>query len=144
MHSTQKTVNYPNHSKSLKKRLNNSLMNLRAILLSRGERGILNEREFIAELANPVFREKLQSVDKDKKKSLWQRIVDVFKKLLGIHSSSPYYTRMMDAIDRALNAFDIDTYLAYNHISRKDHDSFIKNKEELENSGGVRQMNCVI
>ena len=98
----------------------------------KGERGIVNEREFIAELANPIFREKLQSIDKNKKKSLWQRIIDVFKKLFGIKSSDTYYTKMMDTLDKAINAFDAETYREYNSRNKKDYDTFIKNKKELD------------
>ena len=60
----------------------------------KGERGVLNEREFIAELSNPIFRQKIQSIDNNRKESFWQRVVNAIKKLLGIHSSSPYYTRI--------------------------------------------------
>lgn len=95
------------------------------------ERGIVNEREFIAELANPIFREKLQSIDKDKKKSLWQRIVDAFKKLFGIKSSDTYYTKMIDTLDKAINAFDAKTYREYNSHNKKDYNTFIKNQKEL-------------
>lgn len=98
----------------------------------KGERGVVNEREFIAELANPIFRGKLQSIDKNKKKSLWQRIIDAFKKLFGIQSSDPYYTRMMDTLDKAINAFDTKTYREYNSHNKEDYDTFIKNQKELE------------
>jgi hypothetical protein len=98
----------------------------------KGERGIVNEREFIAELANPIFREKLQSIDKNKKKSLWQRIIDAFKKLFGIQSSDPYYTRMMNTFDKAINAFDAKTYREYNNSNKRDYDAFIKNQKELD------------
>ena len=52
-----------------------------------GEYGITNVNDFIAELANPIFRQKIQAIDNGRKQSFWQRIVDAFKKLLGIHSS---------------------------------------------------------
>ena len=82
-----------------------------------GEYGITNVNDFIAELANPIFRQKIQAIDNGRKQSFWQRIVDAFKKLLGIHSSSPYYTRMMNTLDKALNAFDVKTYMEYNKLS---------------------------
>lgn len=84
----------------------------------KNERGILNEKEFIAELANPIFRQKIQAIDNNRKQSFWQRIIDAFKKLLGIHSSSPYYTRIMNTLDEALNAFDVKTYMEYNSLNK--------------------------
>jgi hypothetical protein len=105
------------------------------------ERGILNEKEFIAELSNPVFRQKIQTIDNNRKESFWQRIVNAIKKLLGIHSSSPYYTRMMNTLDKAINAFDVKTYMEYNGLTNAlkqgtnddlDYNTFIKNQKELD------------
>lgn len=81
-----------------------------------GERGIVNVKEFVAELSNPMFREKLKSIGEVKNQSLWQRILDAFKRLFNIHSSSDYYTRSMNTLNNALNAFDRDTYMEYNGI----------------------------
>lgn len=88
------------------------------------ERGVLNEREFVAELSNPIFRQKIQAIDNGRKESFWQRVVNAIKKLLGIHLSSPYYTRMMNTLDKAINAFDIKTYMEYNDLTK-----VIKNKQ---------------
>lgn len=82
------------------------------------ERGVLNEREFVAELTNPIFRQKIQAIDNGRRQSFWQRIVDAVKNLLGIHSSSPYYTRMMNTLDKAINAFDVKTYMEYNGLTK--------------------------
>lgn len=105
------------------------------------ERGVLNEREFIAELSNPIFRQKIQAINNGRKESFWQRVVNAIKKLLGIHSSSPYYTRMMNTLDKAINAFDVKTYMEYNGLNNAlrqganddvDYNSFIKNQKELD------------
>ena len=105
------------------------------------ERGVLNEREFIAELSNPIFRQKIQAIDNNRKESFWQRVVNAIKKLLGIHSSSPYYTRMVNTLDKAINAFDVKTYMEYNGLTNAlkqganddvDYNSFIKNQKELD------------
>ena len=105
------------------------------------ERGVLNEREFIAELSNPIFRQKIQTIDNGRKESFWQRVVNAIKKLLGIHSSSPYYTRMVNTLDKTINAFDIKTYMEYNGLTNAlrqganddvDYNSFIKNQKELD------------
>jgi len=108
----------------------------------KGERGVLNEREFIAELSNPIFRQKIQAIDNNRKESFWQRVVNAIKKLLGIHSSSPYYTRMMNTLDKAINAFDVKTYMEYNGLNNAlkqdatkndlDYNNFIKNQKELD------------
>ncbi len=89
----------------------------------KGERGITDVNEFVAELANPVFRAKIQNIDRDnkaaqknEKKSFWSRIVDAFKSLLGLHVTNTYYQRSMNALDKALNSFDMDTYMRYNGI----------------------------
>lgn len=85
----------------------------------KGERGVVDIFEFVAELGNPVFRAKIQEIDKQNKankKSFWQRILDAFKSLLGIHVTNTYYERSMKALDKALNAFDLDTYMRYNGI----------------------------
>lgn len=89
--------------------------------LLKGERGIVDAFEFVAELANPVFRDKIQEIDKQNKanKSFWSRILDAFKALLGLHTSDTYYQRSMNALDKALNAFDIDTYMRYNGIKNQ-------------------------
>ena len=85
----------------------------------KGERGIVDIKEFVAELANPVFRTKIQEIDKqnkEKKKSFWSRILDSFKSLLGLHVTNSYYQRSINALDKALNSFDMDSYMRYNGI----------------------------
>ena len=81
-----------------------------------GQQGVTNVQEFVAELANPIFRGLLQQIDKEntqQKTTLWDRIKNAFRKLFNIHTSSQYYNRSMNALDKALNAFDIDTYLRH-------------------------------
>lgn len=82
------------------------------------ERGIVDVKEFVAELANPVFRAKIQEIDKQnkEKKTFWSRILDAFKFLLRLHVTNSYYQRSMNALDKALNSFDIDSYMRYNGI----------------------------
>lgn len=113
--------------------------------LLKGERGIVDAFEFVAELANPVFRDKIQEIDKQTKanKSFWSRILDAFKSLLGIHTSDTYYQRSMNALDKALNAFDIDTYMRYNGIKsqlRKEvaNNTINQTNQRLENKKLVK------
>lgn len=84
----------------------------------KGERGIVDVFEFVAELGNPVFRKRIQQIDElnKAKKSFWSRVLDAFKTLLGLHTSNTYYQRSMNALEKALDAFDIDTYMRYNGI----------------------------
>lgn len=84
----------------------------------KGERGIVDVKEFVAELANPVFRAKIQEIDKQnkEKKTFWSRILDAFKSLLGLHVTHSYYQRSMNALNKALNSFDMDSYMRYNGI----------------------------
>lgn len=98
--------------------INSLYQDLKTNPILKGERGIVDIFEFVAELANPVFRGKIQEIDKQNKanKSFWSRVLDAFKSLLGLHTSNTYYQRSMNALDKALNAFDIDTYMRYNGI----------------------------
>ena len=103
----------------------------------KGERGIVDLYEFVAELANPVFRDKIKNIDRDvtaekkiEKKSFWSRIVDAFKKLLGLHVTNTYYQRSTNALEKALDAFDIDTYMRYNGIKKPLRDGY--NAKEWE------------
>jgi hypothetical protein len=108
---------------SFRTEMNSLYQDLKNNSLLKGERGIVDLYEFVAELANPIFRDKIKNIDRDaaaekkiEKKSFWSRIVDAFKKLLGLHTTNTYYQRSMNALDKALDAFDIDTYMRYNGI----------------------------
>ena len=110
--------------RNFKIKMNSLYQDLKTNPLLKGERGIVDVREFVAELGNPVFRSKIQEIDKLNKanaprKSFWGRVLDAFKMLLGIHNSNSYYERSMKALDEALGAFDIDTYMRYNGIKHQ-------------------------
>lgn len=98
--------------------MNSLYQDLKTNPILKGERGIVDVFEFVAELGNPVFRSKIQEIDKQNKdkKSLWSRVLDAFKTLLGLHTSNTYYQRSMNALEKAIDAFDIDTYMRYNGI----------------------------
>lgn len=108
----------PKELEKFRTEINSIYQDLKNNSILKGEYGTKNVFEFVAELANPVFRGKIQEIDKKNKanKSFWSRILDAFKSLLGIHTSDTYYQRSMNALDKALNAFDIDTYMRYNGI----------------------------
>lgn len=98
--------------------MNSLYQDLKTNPILKGERGIVDVFEFVAELGNPVFRSKIQKIDKQNKanKSFWSRVLDAFKTLLGLHTSNTYYQRSMNALEKALDSFDIDTYMRYNGI----------------------------
>lgn len=125
--------------------INSLYQDLKNNPLLKGERGVVDVFEFIAELANPVFRTKIQEIDKQTKakKFFWSRILDAFKSLLGLHTSDTYYQRSMNALDKALNAFDIDTYMRYNGIKsqlRKEvaNNTINQQNQRLENKKLVK------
>ena len=117
---SNKTENWkrPEALQEFRTEINSLYQDLKNNPLLKGERGVVDIFEFVAELANPIFRGKIQEIDKQNKanKSFWSRILDAFKSLLVLHTSDTYYQRSMNALDKALNAFDIDTYMRYNGI----------------------------
>lgn len=98
--------------------MNSLYQDLKTNPILKSERGIVDVFEFVAELGNPVFRKRIQQIDElnKSKRSLWTRVLDAFKTLLGLHTSNTYYQRSMNALEKALDAFDIDTYMRYNGI----------------------------
>ena len=98
--------------------MNSLYQDLKTNPILKSERGIVDVFEFVAELGNPVFRSKIQEIDRQNKdkKSFWSRVLDAFKTLLGLHTSNTYYQRSMNALEKALDSFDIDTYMRYNGI----------------------------
>lgn len=117
---SNKTENWkrPEALQEFRTEINSLYQDLKNNSLLKGERGIVNVLEFVAELGNPVFRSKIQEIDKQNKanKSFWSRVLNAFKSLLGLHTSNTYYQRSMNALEKALDAFDIDTYMRYNGI----------------------------
>ena len=117
---SNQTLNWkrPEELQQFRTEMNALYQDLKNNPMLKGERGIVDVNEFVAELANPVFRGKIQEIDKHnkEKKSFWSRVLYVFKSLLGLHTSNSYYQRSMNALDKALNSFDLDTYMKYNGI----------------------------
>lgn len=115
--------------------VNSLYQDLKTNPILNGERGIVDIFEFVAELANPVFRGKIQEIDKQNKanKSFWSRVLDAFKTLLGLHTSNTYYQRSMNALEKALDAFDIDTYMRYNGIKSQLRKEVANNTTNLQN-----------
>nr|DAL92828.1 MAG TPA: ATP dependent DNA helicase [Caudoviricetes sp.] len=144
---SNKTENWkrPEALQEFRTEINSLYQDLKNNPLLKDERGVVDVFEFVAELANPVFRSKIQEIDKQNKsnKSFWSRILDAFKSLLGLHTSDTYYQRSMNALDKALNAFDIDTYMRYNGIKsqlRKEvaNNTINQTNQRLENKKLVK------
>ena len=144
---SNKTENWkrPEALQEFRTEINSLYQDLKNNPLLKGERGVVDVFEFVAELANPIFRSKIQEIDKQTKanKSFWSRILDAFKSLLGLHTSDTYYQRSMNALDKALNAFDIDTYMRYNGIKsqlRKEvaNNTINQTNQRLENKKLVK------
>ena len=144
---SNKTENWkrPEALQEFRTEINSLYQDLKNNSLLKGERGIVDVFEFVAELANPVFRNKIQEIDKQTKanKSFWSRILDTFKSLLGLHISDTYYQRSMNALDKALNTFDIDTYMRYNGIKSQlrkevDNNTINQTNQRLENKKLVK------
>ena len=117
---SNQTTNWkrPEALQEFRTEMNSIYQDLKNNPILKGERGIVDIYEFVAELGNPVFRGKIQEIDKQnkEKKSFWSRILDAFKSLLGLHTSNSYYQRSMNALDKALDTFDLDTYMRYNGV----------------------------
>lgn len=144
---SNKTENWkrPEALQEFRTEINSLYQDLKNNPLLKGERGVVDVFEFVAELANPIFRGKIQEIDKQNKanKSFWSRILNAFKSLLGLHISDTYYQRSMNALDKALNAFDIDTYMRYNGIKsqlRKEvaNNTINQTNQRLENKKLVK------
>lgn len=144
---SNKTENWkrPEALQEFRTEINSLYQDLKNNPLLKGERGVVDVFEFVAELANPIFRGKIQEIDKQNKanKSFWSRILDAFKSLFGLHTSDTYYQRSMNALDKALNAFDIDTYMRYNGIKsqlRKEvaNNTINQTNQRLENKKLVK------
>lgn len=68
--------------------------------------GLEDVHEMVAELANPEFRETLKSIPYDGNKSVWQKIKEWFKKLLGIEGDKTALYSLSRALDDILEGYD--------------------------------------
>ena len=108
----------PESLEQFRTEMNSLYQELKDNPMLKGERGVVDLFEFVAELGNPVFRNKIKEIDKQSKakQSFWSRLLNAFKSLLGLHVTNSYYQRSMNALDKAIDAFDLDTYMRYNGI----------------------------
>lgn len=75
----------------------------------KGEYGIKNIHEMMAELSNPSFRQKLQET------TIWERIVDAFKKLFGIKRND-MLSGLETSLSYMLENFDQTAYTGYINV----------------------------
>ena len=76
------------------------------------EYGVTDVHEMISELANPVFRDKLQKIHFGKR-SMWQRIKDAFARFIGRYTDvydSSAYGQAREALDVLMDNFDKNAY----------------------------------
>ena len=66
----------------------------------------VDAHEMVAELANPVFREKLKRISL-KGKNVFERLLNLIKRIFGIESA---YTKVSKALETILEGFDVDAY----------------------------------
>ena len=66
----------------------------------------VDAHEMVAELANPVFREKLKRIHL-KGKNVFESLVNLIKRIFGIESA---YTKVSKALETILEGFDVDAY----------------------------------
>ena len=84
------------------------------------EYGIKNEREFVAELSNPHFVEKL----KNTYASPWHKILEAICELFGIDKNFSMYGRLKSAVDDILSDPDYELAIDYNKsIDLKGHNN---------------------
>lgn len=74
-----------------------------------GEYGIKNEKEMIAEIANPKFRDKLKSIN------LWDKLKQAIKKLFFFEDEKNVtaYKVLDDALNKLLDNFNMDLFNTY-------------------------------
>ena len=76
----------------------------------KGEYGLTNVKELVAELANPSFRDKLKKI------SIWEKLKNAIKKIFFFFSESNVsaHTVLSDALDKFLDNYDVNLWNSYN------------------------------
>lgn len=90
------------------------------------EYGIKNEKEFVAELSNPHFVEKL----KNTYASPWHKILEAICELLGIDKNFSMYGKLKRAVDDILS--DPDYELARDYYSLVDQNAYYLEESQYE------------
>ncbi len=85
--------------------------------LFKGEYGIKNSLEMIAELSEPEFAEKLKMTYP----SAWHQLLDAICKLLGINKSFSNYDKLSKAVDAILTVPDYELAETFNKFYDKSH-----------------------
>lgn len=99
----------------------------------KNEYGLTNIEELIAELPNPVFRNKLKKIN------IWDRLKNAIKKIFFFFEEEDVtaYTVLSDALDKFLDNYDVDLWNTYN-VSPSD-DSSDWNFMILDNTQAVQK-----
>ena len=84
-----------------------------------GEYGIKNEKEMLAEMANPKFREKLKAIN------IWTRIKEAIKKIFSINSSNLTADKALStALDKMLDNYDVNLFEDYSRTKDYNTEDF--------------------
>lgn len=78
----------------------NELYNYSKQFISSDNYGMSNVSEFLAELSNPLFSKQLEAIKVDKKRNVFQKIIDAILKLLGfkIEPSDSVYSKAFKSL----------------------------------------------
>ena len=94
----------------------------------KGEYGIKNEKEMIAEMANPNFRNKLKSLN------IWEKLKDAIKKIFNINSNLTAEQALSTALDKILDNYDVNLAKTYYESSKINNDDWNFYKFSIDNS----------
>ncbi|MEE0969661.1 MAG: hypothetical protein U0M06_09850, partial [Clostridia bacterium] len=102
-YGSDKTLNYERISNAAT-RLNRIYLEIKNDPNFKGQYGIKNAKEMVAELANPDFVELL------KKKTLWQQVLDWICELFGFRTGTSAYDNAMACLDYILDNPEVSEY----------------------------------
>lgn len=96
-----------------------------------GEYGIKNEKEMLAEMANPKFREKLKAIN------IWTRIKEAIKKIFSINSSNLTADKALStALDKMLDNYDVNLFEDYSRTKDYNTEDFnFYEQKDIKKSG---------
>ena len=98
--------------------------------LFKGEYGIKNSLELIAELSEPKFAEKLKTTYP----SAWHQLLDAICKILGINKSFSNYDKLSKAVDKILTVPDYELAETFNKLYNPSQVYYATDYKEIDES----------